>query len=81
MSLINTLGIDTHLPIPTSYGHDINFALSPYGEFWRLCRRIFQQTFRANAAVSFRPMQLRKARQLILSIIDDPDEHPSHLSM
>lgn len=29
----------------------------------------------------FRPMQLRRAQQLIASIMDDPDEYPSHFSM
>ncbi|KAF8545990.1 cytochrome P450 [Imleria badia] len=62
------------------YGHDVNFALARYGEHWRLCRRIFQQTFRADAALNFRPMQLRRARQLIVNLTDDPDKYPSHFA-
>ncbi|KAI9457408.1 cytochrome P450, partial [Boletus coccyginus] len=60
---------------------DFNFAVSRYGEHWRLCRRIFQQTFRAGAALRFRPMQLRKARELVVNMIDNSDEYPSHFSM
>ncbi|KIJ63410.1 hypothetical protein HYDPIDRAFT_92580, partial [Hydnomerulius pinastri MD-312] len=49
------------------YGMDCNFGLTPYGDHWRLCRRIFHQTFRADAALTFRPMQLRRARQMIVN--------------
>lgn len=63
-----------------SYGHDCNFIFSQYGERWRLCRRIFQQTFRADAAISFRAMQLRRAREVVLNTIDDPDEYPFHFA-
>ena len=62
----------------SSYGHDFDFVFAPYGEYWRLCRRIFQQTFRANVIASFRPIQLRGARQLMTNMMDKPDEYPSH---
>ncbi|KAG6372163.1 cytochrome P450 [Boletus reticuloceps] len=62
------------------YGHDSNFAFANYGEHWKLCRRIFHQTFRADAVVSFHPMQLRKARQMILNVMDDPSDYTSHYS-
>ncbi|KIJ58388.1 hypothetical protein HYDPIDRAFT_34241 [Hydnomerulius pinastri MD-312] len=62
------------------YGMDCNFAFAPYGDHWRLCRRIFHQTFRADAALTFRPMQLRRARQMIVNMIDDPNQYPSHFS-
>ena len=65
---------------PFSYGQDVNFGFSHYGEHWRLCRRIFQQTFRANAALNFRPMQFRTVRQLIFNVIYSPDEYLSHFS-
>ncbi|KIJ10808.1 hypothetical protein PAXINDRAFT_16207 [Paxillus involutus ATCC 200175] len=55
------------------YGMGCNFALERYGDRWRLCRRIFHQTFREQAALTFRPMQLRRARQMILNMVDDPD--------
>ncbi|KIK97281.1 hypothetical protein PAXRUDRAFT_239039 [Paxillus rubicundulus Ve08.2h10] len=62
------------------YGMGCNFALERYGDHWRLCRRIFHQTFRADAALTFRPMQLRRARQMIVNIIDDPNQYASHYS-
>ncbi|KAF9241412.1 cytochrome P450 [Melanogaster broomeanus] len=57
-----------------------NFAFARHGDHWRLCRRIFHQTFRADAALTFRPMQLRRACQLIVNMIDDPDEYAFHFS-
>ncbi|KAF8142014.1 cytochrome P450 [Boletus edulis] len=62
------------------YGHDSNFAFANYGEHWKLCRRIFHQTFRANAIATFHPMKLQKARQMILSMMDDPSDYTSHYS-
>ncbi|KAN0086124.1 Cytochrome P450 [Tylopilus felleus] len=58
--------------------YDFNFAVARYGEKWRLCRRIFQQTFRANVALRFRPLQLSRARELVANIMDNPDEYSSH---
>ena len=62
------------------YGHDYNVGLTRYGPHWRLCRRIIHQTFRAEAALAFRPMQLRRARQIVINIIDDPSAYHSHYS-
>ncbi|KIK75722.1 hypothetical protein PAXRUDRAFT_473436 [Paxillus rubicundulus Ve08.2h10] len=62
------------------YGFGFLFALQGHNDHWRLCRRIFHQTFRASTALAFRPMQLRKAREMIMDMIDDPDRYTSHYS-
>ncbi|KAF9228926.1 cytochrome P450 [Gyrodon lividus] len=62
------------------FGLGCNFSFRPYDNHWRLCRRIFHQTFRADAALAFRPMQLRRARQMIVNVIDDPDAYAFHYS-
>ena len=62
------------------YGHDSNFGLASYSDHWRLCRRIFHQTFNVNVAATFHPMQLRKARQMIMNVIDHPSDYKSHYS-
>ncbi|KIJ10807.1 hypothetical protein PAXINDRAFT_172032 [Paxillus involutus ATCC 200175] len=62
------------------YGLKCAFAFEGYGDQWRLCRRIFHQTFRPDSALTFRPMQLRRARQMIVNMIDDPDRYSSHYS-
>ncbi|KAH7882728.1 cytochrome P450 [Phlebopus sp. FC_14] len=60
------------------FGWGFNFGFMPYGDHWRLCRRIFHETFRADAALSFRPMQLRTAREMVVNLIDNPAEFHSH---
>ena len=60
------------------YGQGSNIGFTRYGPYWRLCRRIIHQTFRADAALAFRPMQLRRARQIVINIIDNPQEYSSY---
>ncbi|KIJ12554.1 hypothetical protein PAXINDRAFT_82676, partial [Paxillus involutus ATCC 200175] len=62
------------------YGLKCAFGFARYGDHWRLCRRIFHQTFRANSAITFRPMQIRRARQMIVNMIDEPDQYTLHYS-
>ncbi|KIK94564.1 hypothetical protein PAXRUDRAFT_441457 [Paxillus rubicundulus Ve08.2h10] len=62
------------------YGCGFLFAFQSHNDNWRLSRRIFHQTFCASAALAFRPMQLRKAREMIMHMIDDPDRYASHYS-
>ncbi|OAX30527.1 cytochrome P450, partial [Rhizopogon vinicolor AM-OR11-026] len=51
-----------------------------YGDEWRLSRRIFHQTFRADSALKFHPMQIRRAREMIVSLIDDPQHYHAHFA-
>lgn len=51
----------------------------PYGDVWRLHRRIYQQALNNEAAVSYRPMQRAKARQLIINLAEDPRHFSVHL--
>ncbi|KIJ05219.1 hypothetical protein PAXINDRAFT_93744, partial [Paxillus involutus ATCC 200175] len=60
------------------YGLECAFGFARYGDHWRLCQRIFHQTFRANSAITFRPMQIRRARQMIVNMIDEPDQYTLH---
>ncbi|KAH7927918.1 cytochrome P450 [Leucogyrophana mollusca] len=64
--------------IPFRWTH--NFAFTPYGNEWRLARRLFHQSFRAEAALDFRPMQLRKARQLLNNLTDTPQSYQAHVT-
>ncbi|KAH7928071.1 cytochrome P450 [Leucogyrophana mollusca] len=61
------------------FGWSFNFAFMPYGDQWRLCRRLFHQTFRAEAALNFLPMQLGKAHQLLTNLIDDAGSYIAHM--
>ncbi|OJA09014.1 hypothetical protein AZE42_07395 [Rhizopogon vesiculosus] len=49
-----------------------------YNDEWRLNRRLFHQSFRPESALRFRPMQIRRAREMVLNLIDDPQHYHSH---
>ncbi|KAG1725604.1 hypothetical protein EDB19DRAFT_260924 [Suillus lakei] len=44
------------------------------------CRRLFHQTFRPDCAHKFRPMQIKRAREMIVNLIDDPQHYHSHFA-
>ncbi|KAG1849813.1 cytochrome P450 [Suillus tomentosus] len=58
----------------------ITFAFTGYGDEWRIARRIFQQNFRLNSAVKFRPTQIKRAREMIVNLINDPQHYHSHFA-
>ncbi|KAG1855593.1 cytochrome P450, partial [Suillus subluteus] len=62
------------------YGWSISFAFIGYGDEWRLCRRLFHQTFRPESAVKFRPMQIRRAREMIVNLVDEPQHYHDHFA-
>ncbi|KAG1733021.1 cytochrome P450 [Suillus paluster] len=62
------------------YGWTINFGFIGYGDEWRLCRRLFHQTFRPESALKFRPMQLKRAREMVVNLIDEPQHYESHFA-
>ncbi|KAG1846164.1 cytochrome P450 [Suillus tomentosus] len=62
------------------YGLSINFAFLGYRDEWRLCRRLFHQTFRPESAVKFRPMQIRRAREMVVNLVDDPQHYYDHFA-
>ncbi|KAG1849790.1 cytochrome P450 [Suillus tomentosus] len=62
------------------FGWSVNFAFTAYGDEWRLCRRLFHQTFHPDSALKFRPMQIARAREMIVNLIDDPEHYHSHIA-
>ncbi|KAG2053796.1 cytochrome P450 [Suillus hirtellus] len=62
------------------YGLSINFSFIAYGDEWRLCRRLFHQTFRPESVTKFRPMQIKRARDIIVNLIDDPENYYDHFA-
>ncbi|KIJ18569.1 hypothetical protein PAXINDRAFT_167162 [Paxillus involutus ATCC 200175] len=61
------------------YGIDTGIIFMPYGDTWRLHRRLYHQALNSEVSLTYRPMQLRKARQLLLNLLDDPKRFPVHL--
>ncbi|KAG1837779.1 cytochrome P450 [Suillus subalutaceus] len=62
------------------YGLSINFGFIGYGDEWRLCRRLFHQTFRLESALKFYPMQIRRAREMVVNLVDDPQHYYDHFA-
>ncbi|KAG2087126.1 cytochrome P450 [Suillus discolor] len=62
------------------YGWSISFAFMGYGDEWRLCRRLFHQTFRSESAVKFRPIQIRRAHEMVVNLVDDPQRYHDHFA-
>ncbi|KAF9225697.1 cytochrome P450 [Gyrodon lividus] len=60
------------------FGWGRNLAFVPYGDHWRLSRRIFHQTFRTEASLRLRPMQLTKVREMVVNIFDDSGRYAFH---
>ncbi|KAF9241875.1 cytochrome P450 [Melanogaster broomeanus] len=61
------------------YGIESGTVFMPYGGRWRLQRRIYHQAFNTKAALDYRPIQLRKARQMVVNLVDDPKRFAAHL--
>ncbi|KAH7927600.1 cytochrome P450 [Leucogyrophana mollusca] len=61
------------------FGSAFNSAFLRYGPRWRLHRRLFHQTFRPDHVQTYRPMQLQKGYQLLLGLLDTPEDIFGHL--
>ncbi|KAG1822434.1 cytochrome P450 [Suillus subaureus] len=61
-------------------GWSINFGFTGCNDEWHRCRRLFHQTFRPDSALKFHPMQMRRAREMIVNLIDDPQHYHSHFA-
>lgn len=49
----------------------------PYADEWKDTRRAFTQHFKASAVVRYRPIEVRRARELLLQLMHKPDEFAS----
>jgi len=65
-------------PTAEPYGIADGTLLMPYGDTWRLHRRIYHQAMNSEVAVSYQPMQCTKARQLIVNLAEDPQRFSVH---
>jgi hypothetical protein len=64
-------------PLCRRVGLGFSTARLPYGPRWRLHRQIYNRVLHAGVAVRYRPMQLAKARRLLLGLLETPDRyHP-----
>lgn len=53
------------LSVDISIGWSFNTVVATYGGKWRLHRRLLHRVLRPDVAINYRPVQLRKARELV----------------
>ncbi|KAF9235265.1 cytochrome P450 [Melanogaster broomeanus] len=68
-----------NIPTNALFGVDFNGVFMPYGDRWRLQRRFFHQTLKADSALRFVPMQQSKAHELLRRLLESPELYTDHL--
>ncbi|OAX35687.1 cytochrome P450 [Rhizopogon vinicolor AM-OR11-026] len=63
------------------FASDFNTALLPYGDRWRLHRRILHQPFRQANIPTYHAGLLRTTHQMLFSFLQDPTNYASHIQM
>ncbi|OAX34799.1 cytochrome P450 [Rhizopogon vinicolor AM-OR11-026] len=64
-----------------AFALDSGLSFFPYGDRWRLHRRIFHQQFRQAAIHTYHPELLRSAHKMLFSFLQDPHNYTSHIQM
>ncbi|EGN97749.1 hypothetical protein SERLA73DRAFT_111085 [Serpula lacrymans var. lacrymans S7.3] len=57
----------------------LNAALMRYGNTWRQHRRFYHQSLRSSAALSYRPLQMRKIHELLVDMLETPEDFVRHI--
>ncbi|EIW84452.1 cytochrome P450 [Coniophora puteana RWD-64-598 SS2] len=65
-------------PTAEPYGFGRYTTLLEYTDTWRHHRRVMHQHLRIDAVRNYRPMQLRKVRQLLENMLASPDDYREH---
>lgn len=58
---------------------DFSTVMLPYGDEWRLHRKIFQHALRAESEARNREVYLKRVRTLLANLLDAPAEFELHL--
>jgi cytochrome P450 len=64
-----------------AFASDFNTGFMPYGNRWRLHRRIFHQAFHQAAVPAYHAALIRSAHKMLFSLLQDPDNYPTHFQM
>ncbi|KAG2093331.1 cytochrome P450 [Suillus discolor] len=62
------------------FSHDYSTTFLPYSDKLKLHRRIFHQAFHLKAVSSFRPIQMRNTRILMLNLLASPEVYGTHFN-
>ncbi|KAJ7512087.1 cytochrome P450 [Mycena galericulata] len=66
------------IPVMHMNGWMMNMGLKGYNDEWRKDRRILHQRFRRDAAPSLYPIELAKTQELLLNLLDTPNDFTTH---
>lgn len=64
-----------------AFASDFNVLFMPYGDRWRLHRRLLHQAFHQAEIPAYHAAQLRSARRMLFSFLQDPSNCESHFRM
>ncbi|KAI5988963.1 cytochrome P450 [Pisolithus albus] len=62
------------------FGLDFNTGLLPYGDEWRLHRKMFNVAFSKTNSKKHEAVQMRKVHQLLLNLLSTPLDYPDHFA-
>ncbi|KAF8815593.1 cytochrome P450 [Phlegmacium glaucopus] len=66
------------LPIRDILGWEFVLGLMFYGDTWRNNRRTLHRKYRPDAALAYRPTQLKKVHELLRNLLKDPNNFVDH---
>lgn len=65
--------------VMTRFGMDFSTVMLPYNDEWRLHRKLFQHALRAECETRNRKVYLKRARILLVNLLDAPAEFELHI--
>ncbi|PPQ67730.1 LOW QUALITY PROTEIN: hypothetical protein CVT25_009336 [Psilocybe cyanescens] len=67
-----------HIEMIYLTGWVYNIAFKRYGAEWRAHRRLFQQSFRPEASLAYRPIIARKVHDMLYNLLLTPEDFQNH---
>ncbi|KAF6745976.1 cytochrome P450 [Ephemerocybe angulata] len=59
-------------------GFTWHFGFMPYGDKWKVRRKIFQQVFQSSRVEDYRPKIVKGVRNFLVQLLDNPDNFRGH---
>nr|GAT52524.1 cytochrome P450 [Mycena chlorophos] len=67
------------MPILELSGFEGAFSGKPYGDQWRMHRRLFDKHFRRESSRSYRPVQVQKIHDFLRKLNENPQDFSAHV--
>ncbi|KIM57444.1 hypothetical protein SCLCIDRAFT_130521 [Scleroderma citrinum Foug A] len=67
------------LPTNKSFGCDFSSVALPYGDEWKLHRKLFHRALRVELTAHYREVYITRARRLLVNLLDAPVDFDAHL--